>query len=95
MFSPVKQLREITEYIRMSKFIKITNLILNVKYIQSITVKPDKYQINMVSSMFDGKSISVAGFGIGSISSHNAEIEVCKIKHSNDYKIVSDWIDSQ
>ena len=79
----------------MSKFIKITNLILNVKYIQSITVKPDKYQINMVSSMFDGKSISVAGFGIGSISSHNAEIEVCRIKQSNDYKIVSDWIDSQ
>jgi hypothetical protein len=61
----------------MSRFIKITNLILNVKYIQSICVKPDKYHIHMVSSMFDGKSISVAGFGIGSISSHNAEIEVC------------------
>ena len=79
----------------MSKFIKFSNLILNTKYIQSITIKPDKYQINMVSSMFDGKSISVAGFGIGSISSQNAEIEVCKIKHSIDYKIVSDWIDSQ
>lgn len=79
----------------MSRFIKITNLILNVKYIQSISVKPDKYHIHMVSSMFDGKSISVAGFGIGSISSHNAEIEVCKIKNSIDYKIISDWIDSQ
>jgi hypothetical protein len=45
--------------------------------------------------MFDGKSISVAGFGIGSISSHNAEIEVCKVKHSIDYKIISDWIDKQ
>ena len=40
-------------------------------------VKPDKYHIHMVSSMFDGKSFSIAGFGIGSISSHNAEIEVC------------------
>lgn len=79
----------------MSKFIKFSNLILNTKYIQSIAVKPDKYHIYMVSSMFDGKSISVAGFGIGSISSQNAEIEVCKIKHSIDYKIVSDWIDSQ
>lgn len=79
----------------MSKFIKITNLILNVKYIQSISVKPDKYHINMVSSMFDGKSMSIAGFGIGSISSHNAEIEVCIHKNSIDYKIISDWIDSQ
>jgi hypothetical protein len=49
----------------------------------------------MVSSMFDGKSMSIAGFGIGSISSHNAEIEVCIHKNSIDYKIISDWIDSQ
>jgi len=95
MFQPVKQLRGFTEYIRMSKFIKFTNLILNVKYIQSITITPDKYHIHMVSSMFDGKSISVAGFGIGNISSHNAEIEICIVKNSIDYKIVSDWIDSQ
>lgn len=58
-------------------------------------VKPDKYQINMVSSMFNGKSFSIAGFGIGEISSQNYEIEVCKNKHSNDYKIISDWIDKQ
>lgn len=50
MFSPVKQLRGITEqsYIRMSKFIKFTNLILNVKYIQSITVNLWTFKILII-----------------------------------------------
>lgn len=30
---------------------------------------------------------------MGNITSYNYEIEVNKTKHSNDYKIVSDWID--
>jgi hypothetical protein len=61
----------------MSRFIKFTNLMLNTKYIHSIAITPDKYNINMVSSTFNGKSFSVAGFGIGEVSSHNYEIEVC------------------
>ena len=48
----------------------------------------------MVSNHFDGLQWSIAGFGLGTISSHNYAIEVCEIKQSNDYKIVSDWIDN-
>jgi hypothetical protein len=47
----------------------------------------------MVSKYFSGLNWSFYGFGVGSISSHTSEIEVCKIKHSTDYKMVSDWID--
>jgi len=30
----------------------------------------------------------------GSSSSYNTELEVCKTKHSIDYKTVTDWIDN-
>jgi hypothetical protein len=48
-----------------------------------------------VSNKFDGSTWNVAGFGIGTISSYNYEIEVCETKHPSNYKIVSDWIDNQ
>lgn len=79
----------------MSKFIKLTNCIVNVNYIQSIVIKPNKYYINIASNKFDGSSWSVAGFGIGTISSNNSVIEVCETKHSSDYKTVSHWIDDR
>ena len=78
----------------MSKFIKLTNLIININYIHSIGIKPNKYYIYVMSNKFDGSKWSVAGFGIGTISSYNSEIEVCESKHSNDYKIVSNWINN-
>uniref|UniRef100_A0A6C0I3Q6 Uncharacterized protein n=1 Tax=viral metagenome TaxID=1070528 RepID=A0A6C0I3Q6_9ZZZZ len=76
----------------MSKFIKLTNLIINVNYIQSIVIKPNKYCINVASNRFDGSKWIVAGFGMGTISSYNSVIELCEIQNSSDYKIVSDWI---
>jgi hypothetical protein len=76
----------------MSKFIKLTNLIININCIHSIVIKPNKYYIHVVSNKFDGSKWSVAGFGMGTISSHNSEIEVCETKHPGDHKIVSDWI---
>ena len=79
----------------MSKFLKLTNLIVNKNYIHSIFIKPNKYYIHIVSNKFDGSTWIVAGFGNGNISSYNYEIEVCETKHPSNYKIVSDWIDNQ
>jgi len=76
----------------MSKFLKLTNFTININYIHSIVIKPNKYSINVASNKFDGSQWSVPGFGMGTISSYNSEIEVCETKHSSDYKIVSDWI---
>ena len=78
----------------MSKFIKLTNFIININHIHSILIKPNKYYIHLTSNKFDGFKWDVGGFGIGTITSHNSEIEVCETKHSSDYKIVSDWIDN-
>jgi hypothetical protein len=77
----------------MSKFLRLTNLIININYINTIVITPNKYCINIMSNQFNGLHWTVAGFGIGNISSNNYEIEVCETKHSSDYKIVSDWID--
>ena len=76
----------------MSKFIKLTNFLLNTNDIHKIVIQPNKYYIHIVSKKIDGFNWGIHGFGVGNISSYTSEIEVCEIKHSTDYKIVSDWI---
>jgi hypothetical protein len=76
----------------MSKFIKLTNFLLNTNDIHKIVIKPNNYCIYIERKKMDGFSWRCGVFGIGSISSHSSEIEVCETKHSTDYKIVSDWI---
>ena len=78
----------------MSKFIKLKNLIININYIQTIVIKPNKYYINVVSNKFDGSNWSSPVIGIGNVSSYNSEIEVCETENSSDYKKISDWIDN-
>lgn len=77
----------------MSKFIKLTNVILNTNDIFKIVINPNKYIINIVSKKMDGFTWSIGGFGIGNISSYTSEIEICEIKHPADYKIVAEWIE--
>jgi hypothetical protein len=76
----------------MSKFIKLTNFILNSNEIHKIVIQPNKYYIHIMSKRIDGFNFSIFGFGIGKISSYSSEIEVCEKKHLIDYKIVSEWI---
>lgn len=79
--------------INMSKFIKLTYHLFNTNDIHKIVIHPNKYIIHIVSKKIDGNSWSIGGFGIGYISSHTYEIEVCEKKHSTDYKLVTAWID--
>ena len=58
----------------MSKFLRLTNLIININHIHIIDIKPNKYCINIVSNQFNGLQWTAAGFGFGNISSHNFEI---------------------
>lgn len=77
----------------MSKFLKLTNFIINVNDIHTILIKPNKYYINVITKRVDGVNWSFVGFGIGNISSYINEIEVCETKHSIDYKKVTEWIE--
>ena len=76
----------------MSKFLKLTNFLVNTNDIHKIIIRPNKYYIYIISKKIDGFNWNFGPFGIGDISSHTSEIEVCKTNHSTDYKIVSDWI---
>jgi len=77
----------------MSKFIKLTNFLINTNDIHKIVIQPNKYCIHIVSKKLDGFNWGIGGFGIGYIYSYTSEVEVCETKHSTDYKIVTDWID--
>jgi hypothetical protein len=77
----------------MSKFLRLTNFIVNTNSIHTIDIKPNKYIIHIITKGISGFNWSFAGFGSGTISSYTSEIEVCKDNHLIDYKIVSDWID--
>lgn len=76
----------------MAKFIKLTRMILNTNDIHKIVIQHDRYYINVIDRTHSGAGIIIAGFGFGTMSSHNNTIEVCKNMHPADYKIVSDWI---
>ena len=75
----------------MSKFLKLTNIIINKNLIQHIDINKDKFLIHLMSNKTDGIII----FGGGSSQSYNTEVEVCKTKHLSDYKKVTDWIDNE
>jgi len=77
----------------MSKFLKLTNFVLNTNDIHKIIIHQNKYCIHIVSKKMDGFNWSITGLGIGNISSYTYEIDVCKTNNSDDYKIVTDWID--
>jgi len=75
----------------MSKFLKLTNIIINKNVIQHIDINKDNYVIHLMSNKFSGFFL----FSVGWNDSHNTDIKVCKIKDVNDYKIVSNWIDNE
>ena len=72
----------------MSTFIRLTNIILNKNYIQSIVLKQDLYIINVISNRFNGLHM----FGCGEMGTHNSEIKISKINEPDDYKIICDLI---
>jgi hypothetical protein len=76
----------------MLKFIRLTNFLINTNDIHSIVIKPNKYVIQIVSKKINGFNVGIFGFSMGNISSSTSEIEVCEKKNSNDYKIVTDFI---
>ena len=77
----------------MTKFLKLTNMILNTKHINTILIEPNKYHIHMMSNKLFGYIGLFYGSGYGYVSSGNEQIEVCQTKHPNNYKIVSEWIE--
>jgi len=76
----------------MTKFIKLTNCLLNTNHIHKIVIQSNKYYIHIANCKINGFNWGIGGFSFGNIFSYSSEIEVCEKKHSIDYKIVTQWI---
>ena len=74
----------------MSRFLRLTDAIINKNVIHHIHIKKDKYIIHFMTN----KTNSFFLLGGGGSTSYNTECEVCKTKHPIDYKTVTDWIDN-
>jgi hypothetical protein len=74
----------------MSRFLKLTQIIINTQQINHIKILPNKYEILMMNNGADGFLIGGSGVYKASMD----KIYVCAEKDTNDYKKVSDWIHS-
>ena len=72
----------------MTRFLKLTNMIINTAKIVTIDVLPTKYTIRMSDQKMDGWLL----FTSGSVESKNTEINVCKTEHPIDYQVVKEWV---
>jgi hypothetical protein len=70
------------------RFLKLTNIIINSNHIKQISIKPEKFCIDLEPQL-SGWILC----GSGGFSADKNILEIEKDLHSTDYKIVKDWID--
>lgn len=80
----------------MSRFIKLTNKIINTAHISKISFyqNPNRYYIQMaysesITNVF-GMFFAGSGWVSGGGASSN-EISICSENNSQDYKIIDEW----
>lgn len=78
----------------MTKFIKLTNKIINTAYIQNILFysNPNKYHIQMKDSMPNPFGLFIAGTGWITSGYSNSSMTICSEADPEDYKIINKWI---
>ena len=77
----------------MSRFLKLTNRIINIKYINQIYLNDKSYQICINTNNLSGFNL----FGLGSIRWYDDSIYINKDSEKEsdkkDYQIVKEWIE--
>lgn len=75
----------------MSRFLKLSNRIVNTAFIQHVSFDKDltKFTLHMAQPRFAGLVI----FGSGSFGTSELTIYACKKEHPESYKAIKDWID--
>lgn len=74
----------------MNKFIKLSYAIINKSQINKILIRDNKYHIYLTCHASSGYMIGWFGF----LFPTSDTIEICKERHTEDYKIISDFINS-
>jgi hypothetical protein len=77
----------------MSKFLKLTNRIINIKYISQIHSYDKSFQIMINTNNLSGMNL----FGLGSIRWYDDSIYIHedseKESDKKDYQIIKDWVE--
>jgi hypothetical protein len=75
----------------MSRFLKLSNRIINTAFIQRVEFDKDltKYTLHMAQIKLEGSLL----FGSGSVGTSELTIYACKKEHPESYKAIKDWID--
>jgi hypothetical protein len=77
----------------MSRFLKLTNRIINIKYINQIYLNDKSYQIFINTNNLSGMNL----FGLGGIRWYDDFIYINKDSEKEsdkkDYQIVKEWIE--
>jgi hypothetical protein len=76
----------------MSRFLALTNIIINKNVIHHIEINKDKIMIHLMTNKFNN---GIFLFSSCKTHSYNTNIELCKNKNSINYKIVADWINNE
>jgi hypothetical protein len=75
-----------------TRFLKLSNIIINTSKIVRITKEPDVYRFRFVNS---GQELSGAYFfTVGWIDSSDRYFEVYRHKEPDDFEIVKKWIET-
>lgn len=74
----------------MSRFIRLTNLIINTHNITTIKHNNSKYIISLKRQYIDGFTL----FGCGGIHTNYDKYVFCKEKEETDYIAIHNWIDT-
>lgn len=79
----------------MSRFIKLTDMVLNTHNITKILIRPSKYHIMVNNKTQEGTLWMIAGSGFGSTSTTSTiYTTVCEKDNPEDYKSISKWIEN-
>ena len=75
----------------MTRFLKLTRLVINTSKIGTIENKQNKYYVQLL----DGSTLSgFSLFGSGKMATEFYTLEICKDINSIDYQIIDKWVKS-
>jgi hypothetical protein len=73
-----------------SRFLRLTNFLVNVNQIRRIEIHPGAYKIQLIQDELKG----VTFMGTGYFTSQTESYTATEKDHINDYKIIADWINN-
>ncbi len=73
-----------------SRFLRLTNFLINVNQIRRIDINPDTYKVHLIPNKITGFTL----MGSGTFQSETETYTVSKKDHTIDYEKITDWIEN-